>query len=127
MLGIGGAIAFLIGAGMLIDTDIPEYRMSWPVIVLELALSGVFVALALGVTVRAHRKRPAAGVETLLGQRVEVLDWTGTSGHVWAQSERWSAEGPEGLATGGFARVTRIDSLTLQVASDADADQGATP
>jgi membrane-bound serine protease (ClpP class) len=124
ILGIGGAVAFLIGAAMLIDTEIPDYQLSWPVIVLAVALTGGFTALALGVTLRAHRKRPATGAETLLGQLVEVLDWTGANGHVWAQSERWRAKGPEGLAPGSFARVTRVDSLTLQVVSEADADQG---
>ncbi len=127
ILGIGGAVAFVLGATMLIDTDIPEYQMSWPVTVLAAAMTGGFVALALGVTVRAHRRRPATGAGTLLGQRVEVLDWAGTSGHVWAQSERWSAEGPEGLAAGGFVRVTGVNSLTLRVASDEDADRGVRP
>ncbi len=126
-LGIGGAIAFLIGAGMLIDTDIPEYQLSWPVIVLAAALTGGFVALALGVTVRAHRKRPATGAEVLLGQRVEVLNWGGTAGYVWAQSERWRAEGPEGLSPGRFVRVTGVTSLTLQVAPDEDSGQGVPP
>ncbi|MGQ0533822.1 MAG: NfeD family protein [Caulobacteraceae bacterium] len=127
ILGIGGAIAFLIGAGMLIDTDVPDYQLSWPMIVLALALTGGFVALAFGVTLRAHRKRPATGAETLLGQRAEVLDWAGTSGHVWAQSERWRAEGPEGLTPGRLVHVTGVDSLTLKVAPDADAGQGVTP
>lgn len=126
-LGIGGAIAFLIGAGMLIDTDIPEYQLSWPVILLAAALTGGFVALALGVTVRAHRKRAATGAEVLLGQRVEVLNWGCTAGYVWAQGERWRAEGPEGLSPGRFVRVTGVTSLTLQVAPDEDSGQGVPP
>jgi len=127
ILGLGGAVAFLIGAGMLIDTDIPAYQLSWSVIVLALALTGAFVALALGVSVRAHRKRPATGAETLLGQRVEVLDWAGTSGHVWAQSERWRARGPEGLAAGRFVRVTGVDALTLTVEANGGSGPGVTP
>ncbi len=127
MLGIGGAIAFLIGAGMVIDTDIPEYQLSWPVMLLGVALTGALAALSLGVSVRAHRRKPATGVETLLGKRVEVLDWAGQTGHVWAQSERWRAEGPEGLAPGRLVRVTRVDSLTLWVAPDEDAGQGVRP
>lgn len=118
ILGIGGGIAFLIGAGMLIDTDIAEYQLSWPVIVLATALTGGFVALALGLTLRAHRKRPATGAQALLGQRVEVLDWAGASGHVWAQGERWRAQGRERLSPGRFARVTGVESLTLQVKPD---------
>lgn len=119
ILGIGGAIAFLIGASMLIDTDIPQYQLSWGVIIAALALTGGFVALALGYTVRAHRRPVVTGREGLIGQRVEVIDWSGGKGHVLAQGERWNANGAETLAPGAVVRVTGIESLTLQVAADA--------
>src|SRR3546814_19666431 len=32
ILGIGGIIAFVLGATILIDTDMPEFRISWPLL-----------------------------------------------------------------------------------------------
>ena len=118
VLGIGGVIAFIIGAAMLIDTDLPEYRLSWPVIIGAGVLTGGFVALATSFAVRAHRRKVATGREALIGSRAKVLDWSGSSGHVWVASERWNASGPEGLAAGHSVRVTGIDGLRLEVAPD---------
>lgn len=123
VLGVGGAIAFLIGGAMLIDTDLPEYRLSWFVIIASAALTGGFVALAMGYTLKTHRRRAVTGREGLIGSRAKVLDWSGGAGHVWAASERWNAQGPEGLAAGSWVRVVGVDSLKLQVTPD-NAPQG---
>src|SRR5690606_5726993 len=32
VLGVGGAIAFVLGATILIDTDVPAFEVSWPII-----------------------------------------------------------------------------------------------
>jgi membrane-bound serine protease (ClpP class) len=122
VLGVGGAIAFLIGSAMLIDTDIPEYRLSWFVIVAAGAMTGGFVALALGFTIKTHRRKAATGREALIGARVKVLDWSNGAGHVWAASERWNASGPETLTVGGWARVTGVEGLRLQVAPEPQGD-----
>ncbi len=122
VLGIGGAIAFIIGAAMLIDTDLPEYRLSWPVIIGAGVLTGGFVALSTSFAVRAHRRKIATGREALIGANAKVLDWAGSSGHVWAASERWNASGPEGLAAGHSVRVTGMDGLRLEVAPDPQGD-----
>jgi membrane-bound serine protease (ClpP class) len=126
VMGAGGAIAFVIGAAMLIDTDIPEYRLSWGVIIAALAMTGGFLALALGFTLRAHRRKVATGREALIGSHVKVLDWSGDAGHVWAASERWNAQGPENLAAGSWVRVTGMESLKLQVVAD-EPPQGESP
>ena len=114
-----------IGAAMLIDTDIPAYRLSWFTIIAATALTGGFAALAVGFAVRTHRRRPATGREGLIGSRAKVLDWSGAAGHVWAASERWNATGPEDLPAGSWVRVTGMESLRLQVTPD-DAPQGET-
>jgi membrane-bound serine protease (ClpP class) len=118
VLGLGGIIAFIIGGAMLVDTDIPELRLSWGVIIASALLTGAFVLFAVGATVRAHRRRVTTGREGLLGDSAEVLDWSGAAGHVRAASERWRAVGPEGLAPGSKVRVVQVDGLTLHVTDE---------
>jgi membrane-bound serine protease (ClpP class) len=118
ILGIGGVLAFIIGAAMLVDTDIPEYRLSWGVIVGVGALTFGLVAIMVGYTLRTYRRPVATGREALIGARVKVLDWSGGAGHVWVASERWNAEGPDGLAPGGWARVKSVNALKLHVAAE---------
>jgi membrane-bound serine protease (ClpP class) len=122
VLGVGGVIAFLIGSAMLIDTDIPQYRLSWFVIIAAGAMTGGFVALALGFTIKTHRRKATTGREALIGARVKVLDWSNGAGHVWAASERWNASGPETLPVGGWVRVTGMEGLKLQVAAEPQGD-----
>ena len=115
VLGVGGAIAFLIGAAMLIDTDIPAYQIHWSVIAAALVLSGAFILWAVGASLRAVTRKVATGREGLIGESVAVEQWSGSQGFVWAQGERWRALGPEGLAAGDKVRVEDVQSLTLRV------------
>lgn len=118
ILGLGGIVAFIIGGAMLVDTDIPELRLSWGVIISSAVLTGAFVLLAVGATVRAHRRHVATGREGLIGERAEVLDWSNGAGHVWAESERWNAVGDGVFKPGAKVRVEQVDGLTLHVTDE---------
>jgi membrane-bound serine protease (ClpP class) len=122
ILGVGGIIAFLIGGALLIDTDIPEYRLSWWVIIGAGLLTGGFVALATGFAVRAHGRKVTTGREALVGARAKVLDWSGGAGHIWVASERWNAIGQHDLSAGDWVRVTAVDGLKLSVTPDTQGD-----
>jgi membrane-bound serine protease (ClpP class) len=115
VLGIGGVVAFLVGAAMLIDTREPAYQLSWGVIGVTAALAALLFLVILRSVWRAHRNPPVTGVEQLLAQPAEVLDWDGRSGHVWAAGERWRAVGDRPLAPGQRVRVTRVEDLQLTV------------
>jgi membrane-bound serine protease (ClpP class) len=118
-LGIVGIAAFLFGAAMLIDADLPpEYQLSWPLIIGLAALTAGFVVLVVGYAVRAHRKRVATGAEGLVGQRARVLEWSNGEGFVWAEGERWQAEGPADLKPNQNVRITRLESLRLHVVAE---------
>ncbi|CDO38986.1 nodulation protein NfeD [Novosphingobium sp. KN65.2] len=116
ILGIGGLVAFVLGAALLIDTDVPAFQVSASVIA-ALAVAGVLV---IGVTaklgIRAQRMRVETGEQGMIGLHGEVLDWEGRSGHVLAHGERWVATGPENLECGSLVVVEAIRGLQLQVA-----------
>ena len=99
-LGLGGLVAFVIGAAMLIDTEAPAYRISWWVIGGAAAFSGAFLILLLGYAWRAQRLPPVSGAARLVGAEARVLDWSDGTGHVWAEGERWRARGERGSGGG---------------------------
>jgi membrane-bound serine protease (ClpP class) len=118
ILGIGGAIAFVLGGAILIDTDVPQFRISWPV------LAGVAVA-SLGMTVliarlalTSRRREVVSGREELIGSQGTVIDWNEGRGHVFVHSERWRATGVDFLRAGEAVRVIALDGLTLRVEPD---------
>lgn len=114
VLGIGGLAAFVIGAAMLIDTEQPEFQISWQVIAGTAAVSGGFFFWLLGYVWKTHRRPVASGREHLLGAEAEVLEWAGDEGFVWAAGERWQAKG-KGAKTGETVKIKNVDGLTLVV------------
>lgn len=119
ILGFGGLAAFVLGASMLIDTDEPAYQISWWMIGTMAAVSGAVLILLLGFTLRFYRAVPVvSGRMRMLNNPASVQEWSGTEGFVWADGERWHAEGAAGLVPGQTVRVRKVTGLTLVVEAD---------
>lgn len=114
-LGIGGIASLVIGATMLMDTDVPAFQIDWAVIA-ALALAGVgLVAIAARLGLGARRMQVATGQEAVIGAKGRVLDWQDGAGHVFVLSERWSATGPRDIAPGAPVIVDAVEGLRLRV------------
>ena len=118
ILGIGGAIAFVIGGAILIDTDVPQFQVSWPILAAVAVFSlGMAVAIA-RLAVTSRRRKVVSGREELIGSHGTVLDWEEGRGHVFVHSERWRASGVGSFRAGEPVRVIAIEGLTLEVEPD---------
>ncbi|MGA7327509.1 MAG: nodulation protein NfeD [Rhodomicrobium sp.] len=115
ILGFGGIAAFVIGAAMLVNTDIPAYRVSYGVIAAMAAVSASFLIVLMGYLWRIQRRKAVSGAEQLIGSEAVVLDWQDGDGYVWAQGERWHARGDRKFATGEKLIIQRLEGLTLIV------------
>jgi membrane-bound serine protease (ClpP class) len=100
-LGLGGAVAFVIGSVMLLETDVPGYGISWMLIL-----------------VRARRRAVVAGPEEMIGSKGRVVEWSGHDGRVRVHGELWRARSARPLKPGRTVRVANIENLTLVVESD---------
>jgi membrane-bound serine protease (ClpP class) len=118
-LGIGGVAAFVMGAAILVDTEeVPGFVIYWPVIG-GLAVAGLGLGLLVArMAMTSMRHKVTAGREAMVGQRAEVSDWSGHSGHVFLLGERWNAVSNQQLRAGQRVRVTGLDGLTLAVDAD---------
>jgi membrane-bound serine protease (ClpP class) len=115
VLGVGGIVAFVLGAVMLFKVEAPGYRLSRPLIFIA---SAIFIGLVLVVlgSLRRARKAPArVGSQAMRGLSAQVLDWSENQGHVFAQGERWQARSTEAFAPGETVEVANIIDLTLVV------------
>jgi len=115
VLGIGGVIAMVIGSIILIDTDVPGFMISRPLIG-AIALASAFGLMAIiGIAMKARKRPVVSGREELIGaQGTALLDFE-HSGSVFVHSERWSAVTSSPLRKGQAVEVTGIDGLTLNV------------
>jgi membrane-bound serine protease (ClpP class) len=115
VLGLGGAIAFVLGALLLFKIEAPGYRLSWTFIGI---VATIFIGLFLIVlgSLRRARKAPAqVGAQAMRGLTAEVIDWNDIEGHVFTQGERWQARGTEAFRPGETVEVASITDLTLTV------------
>ena len=133
IFGVGGVIAFVIGSIILMDTDLPAYQLSVPIIAAVAALSVGIVVFALGAALRSRRLRDASGKESMVGGRGRVVDdFFEGEGRVQAFGEVWQASdqaeddetdlrpqtelADAGLKKGARVTITGMDGLRLIVA-----------
>jgi membrane-bound serine protease (ClpP class) len=113
---IGGAIAFLVGAAILIDPDAVGFEINWAVVGGIAAASLALSVLVLRLAVKSRSRPVVTGAEEMIGMAGRIEDWSGSSGHVFVHGESWNAVSALPLAPGALVRVTRVDGLTLTVA-----------
>jgi membrane-bound serine protease (ClpP class) len=117
-LAVGGVIAFVAGAMMLIDTDVPGFGIPLALIAAIAVVTALFVLVVVGMAVKARRRKVVTGREELAGESGEVLD--DFSGEGWARvhGETWRVRSALPLTRGQRVRVTHIDGLTLDVEAE---------
>ena len=121
VVGLGGIVAFVIGALFLFDpaeSDIP-IRVSWQVVAGMAVLSGGFFMGILGFAVRARQRPVRTGTEQMIGSTGEVVSWAQDEGHVHVHGETWAARSSQSLAKGQKVRVVSRAGLTLSVEQSA--------
>jgi membrane-bound serine protease (ClpP class) len=114
-LGIGGVIAFVVGAIFLMDTEIPGYGIPLPLIAGIAVATAAFMILVGGMAAKARSRPVITGREELVGAGGEVIEAAGDE--VWARvhGETWRVRSGEPLAPGSRVRVTGVDGLVLDV------------
>lgn len=115
VLGLGGVIAFVFGAAMLLNVEAPGFRLSWWSIGIAAATLVGLVLVVLGSLRRARKNPVRVGTQAMLGATAEVIDWSENQGHVFTQGERWRARGVDSFKPGDVVDVTNIVDLTLVV------------
>jgi len=124
-LGVGGIVAFVIGAVLLIDTDVPAFGVPYSVIGGLALFTAAFVFFVSGAAIKARQRPVVSGSEELAGSGGLVLE--DFEGEGWARihSEQWRVRSAAPLARGQRVRVTGRDGLVLTVVPDDSTAKGA--
>lgn len=115
VLGIGGVTAFVFGSIMLMDVDVPGYRINLGIIAGIAVSAAAILALTLYLLWRARHTPVVTGVGNLIGQKAEVFEARGNEGWAYVAGERWRVRSTQDLRRGDRLRVVRVDGLTLTV------------
>jgi membrane-bound serine protease (ClpP class) len=115
-LGIGGAVAFVIGSIILFDTDVEGFGVAWPLIAAVAISSVLFFSGVVYLALKARRRAVVSGHEEMIGLAGEALeDFTQGTGRVRAHGEEWQARAGAPVRKGQRVRVVSRDGLTLVV------------
>jgi membrane-bound serine protease (ClpP class) len=114
-LGIGGAVAFVIGSVILFDDEAGQVAVAIPVILTFTLLSMALFIGVVGYAVKTRRKPVVSGREEMIGATGEALEDFHGSGPVRVHSEIWTAECDQPVRRGQRVRVTGMQGLRLNV------------
>ncbi|MGQ0702220.1 MAG: NfeD family protein [Gemmatimonadales bacterium] len=123
VLGIGGAVAMVLGAVMLVDAGVPELRIRLETaitITLPFALITIFL---MRLVIRARRFRVTTGSAGLIDELGVARTDLNPEGKVFMHGEWWNAIATAPVAEGARVKVVAVEGLKLRVAP---ANEGST-
>lgn len=118
ILGVGGAIAMVLGALMLVHSPITSGGVH-PDIALAVTIPVALIVIFLTrLVLRSFRWKRTTGADELLGaigEMMEPVPSAGANGMVLVHGELWRAAASEPISKGAQVRVNRVQGLTLTV------------
>jgi len=133
VFGIGGVVAFVAGALLLFDREVPGFAVPVTLVLLLAATSVATVLVAGGMAMRSRRRPVVSGAEELPGSIGTVTEVAGDEAWAHLHGERWRVRSESVLQPGQAVRVVAVDGLVLLVEPLADGrpppsrPQGAAP
>jgi membrane-bound serine protease (ClpP class) len=110
-LGLGGVAAFVIGALMLIDTDVPGFGVPLTLIIVLALVTAAFVIVVVQLAVRARRAPIVSGVRSMIGADGEMLEDASETGWASINGETWCVQVASPLPKGRRIRVVGMRGL----------------
>jgi membrane-bound serine protease (ClpP class) len=126
VLGLGGVFAFVAGALMLIDTELPGYGIP-PALIAALALaSALLLAATATVALKTRRRKRVGGLDDMVGSIGEVAAAADAPHQAWAQlrGETWRVVSSTTLQPHQKVRVVARHGLLLEVIPVSSDEQG---
>ena len=116
ILGLGGVVAFVAGALMLIDTDLPDYGVPLGLIGAVAIISAVLIGATASIALKTRRRAVHGGPDDILGSFGEVLeDSSGAEGWANVRGETWRVASGTALRRGQTVRVVGQRGALLDV------------
>ena len=115
LLTAGGVVSMFIGSIMLIDSPLPFMRISLKVIIPSVIFTAAFFMFAVGLGLRAQRKKVSTGTMGLTGEIGVAKSDVYETGSVFVHGEYWNATSDQKIESGTAVEVVAVDGLKLKV------------
>jgi membrane-bound serine protease (ClpP class) len=115
ILGLGGIIAMIAGATMLVEGPIPELRIHLATtIAVTLPLAAIMIFLA-RLAIASRRLKTITGEEGMIGETGIAKSNIHGGGRVFVHGELWNASSSSPIPEGAAVRVVKVDGLKVEV------------
>jgi membrane-bound serine protease (ClpP class) len=115
VLGLGGAVAMVLGAVMLVNSPLPEMRVHLSTAIALAVPFSIITVFLVTLAVRARANKVTTGREGMIGEIGVAVDNLAPEGHIMVRGEYWNAVSPVPLESGTRVRVMAVDRLKLTV------------
>lgn len=116
VLTIGGVVSMLLGSLMLFESPLPFLRVSWKVVVAATAATAAFFIFAIGMALRAQKRKPTIGREALAGLTGTAAEnFKNGEGRVLVLGEIWQGESADKIREGDSVRVVKKEGYKVVV------------
>jgi membrane-bound serine protease (ClpP class) len=117
VLGVGGVVAMILGALMLVRSPLTGMGVSLGTAVAIALPVAVIIIFLMRLVLRSRRWKQATGPEQLVGEIGEVTEplSSGGRGMILVHGELWQAVASTGIGRGAQVRVRSVSGLTLSV------------
>ena len=90
-------------------------QISWSVIIPGVLFTALFFVFAIGLGIRAQKRRRVSGTEGLVGEIGRAHTDINPEGSVAVHGEFWTATSDEPVPVGSKVRVVEVNRLELKV------------
>jgi membrane-bound serine protease (ClpP class) len=126
-VGLGGVAAFVAGALILVDTDLPDYGIPVGLLAIIAVASALLMAGTASVALRTRRRAVVSGADSLIGSIAEVLEDSAREGWVNAGGETWRVVSQVPLRRAQKVRIVARNGAALEVIPIDHHNQGELP
>lgn len=119
ILGVSGVIALVVGADMVIESAGPNAPIDWSIVAGVLVVILTYFGLSGWIGYKILRqKKNSTGIEGLMGEDAEIVEWTDRGGLVHVQGELWQATSERhhpDFAAGKIVQISDHHDLKLKI------------
>jgi membrane-bound serine protease (ClpP class) len=114
-LGLGGIAAIIFGSIMMFDSGIPGFGISISFVVSLALVAGGLLFWMVTFIVRLRNRGAVSGRESIVGGIGRATESFTGEGHIWLESESWSAHSNMPIEKDQMVRVLAMNGLVLEI------------
>jgi membrane-bound serine protease (ClpP class) len=115
ILALGGSIAMVLGAVMLVDTGVPQLSINWGTAIAATIPFALITVFLLRLAIKSFRYKVTTGSAGMVGELGVAKTGINHDGRVFVHGEWWNARSERPIPPGSEIRVVRVDGLTVVV------------